>query len=241
MKNRTLYTLLIFIVSMSMFSQKVKEAKADKAYDKFAYVDAIKTYERIFEKGYKTPDMLQKLGNAYYFKADLDNAAKWYGELFALTQDVDPEYYYRYAQSLKSIKDYKKADEMMAKFGQKSGNDLRAKLAGSQKDYLAEIKKNSGRYTLEDAGINSEFSDYGSAYYNNKVIFASARDTGSLRKSRHSWTGESFTNMYSAEKEADGALKSEERFSKKLNSKYHESTPVFTKTDKQFILLVITI
>jgi outer membrane protein OmpA-like peptidoglycan-associated protein/tetratricopeptide (TPR) repeat protein len=212
-----------------MFSQKVKEAKADKAYDKFAYVDAIKTYERIFEKGYKTPDMLQKLGNAYYFKADLDNAAKWYGELFALTQDVDPEYYYRYAQSLKSIKDYKKADEMMAKFGQKSGNDLRAKLAGSQKDYLAEIKKNSGRYTLEDAGINSEFSDYGSAYYNNKVIFASARDTGSLRKSRHSWTGESFTNMYSAEKEADGALKSEERFSKKLNSKYHESTPVFTK------------
>ncbi len=61
MRNRILYTTtILLVVSMSMFSQKVKEAKADKAYDKFAYVDAIKTYERLFEKGYKTPEMLQK-------------------------------------------------------------------------------------------------------------------------------------------------------------------------------------
>ena len=33
---------------MSMSGQKLKEAKADQQYDKFAYVDAIKTYERIF-------------------------------------------------------------------------------------------------------------------------------------------------------------------------------------------------
>lgn len=220
---------MVFILSMSMFSQKVKEAKADKAYEKFAYVDAIKTYERLFEKGYKTPEMLQKLGNAYYFKADLENAAKWYGELFALTQDVEPEYYYRYAQSLKSVKDYKKADAMLEKFNQKNGSDLRAKLAASQKDYLAVIKRNSGRYTLENAGINSEFSDYGSTFYNNKVIFASARDTGGVRKSKHSWTGENFTNLYSAEMGSEGVLTTAERFGKSLNSRFHESTPAFSK------------
>jgi outer membrane protein OmpA-like peptidoglycan-associated protein/tetratricopeptide (TPR) repeat protein len=212
-----------------MFSQKVKEAKADKAYDKFAYVDAIKTYERLFDKGYKTPETLQKLGNAYYFKADLEKAAKYYGELFALTENVEPEYYYRYAQSLKAVKDYTKADQMLEKFNQKNGSDIRAQLAAAQKDYLAVIKKNSGRYTLEDAGINSEFSDYGSAYYNNKVVFASARDSGGFSKSRHSWTGESFTNLYAAEMGGEGELTSAERFSKKLNSQFHESTPVFTK------------
>jgi outer membrane protein OmpA-like peptidoglycan-associated protein/tetratricopeptide (TPR) repeat protein len=212
-----------------MFSQKRKEAKADKSYDKFAYVDAIKTYERIFEKGYKSPEMLQKLGNAYYFKADLEKAGKYYGELFALTEDVEPEYYYRYSQCLKSVKDYTKADAMLVKFNQKSGSDLRAKLAASQKDYLEVIKKNSGRYTIEDAGINSEFSDYGSAYYNNKVVFASARDSGGVTKSRHSWTGEGFTNLYGAEMGDQGALTSAEKFSRKLNSQFHESTPVFTK------------
>jgi hypothetical protein len=198
MKNKFLYIFLA-LASFQLSAQPTKVKKADKEYDKFAYVDAIKTYERVFEKGYKSADMLQRLGNAYYYKADLDNAAKWYGELFSFTQDLEPEYYYRYAQSLKAIKDYKKADQMMATFNEKSGNDLRAKLSVSQKDYLAQIKKNSGRYTIENAGINSEYSDYGSAYYNNKVVFASARDTGGVSKGKHSWTGEGFTNLYGAD------------------------------------------
>ena len=232
MKNRIIYLVVACIASLSMSGQKLKEAKADKQYDKFAYVDAIKTYERIFAKGYKSQDMLQKLGDSYYFKADLDNAAKWYGELFGFTQEVAPEYYYRYSQSLKAIKDYKKADEMLAKFNEKSGNDLRAKLASSQKDYLAQIKKNSGRYTIENAGINSEYSDYGSAYYQNKIVFASARDTGGLGNRKHAWTGESFTNLYSADMTDQGSLSTPVKFAKNLNSKFHESTPAFTKDGK---------
>jgi outer membrane protein OmpA-like peptidoglycan-associated protein/tetratricopeptide (TPR) repeat protein len=231
MKNKILYIFLA-LASWSLSAQPTKVKKADKEYDKFAYVDAIKTYERVFEKGYKSADMLQRLGNAYYYKADLDNAAKWYGELFSFTQDVEPEYYFRYAQSLKAIKDYKKADQMMATFNEKSGNDLRAKLSVSQKDYLAIIKKNSGRYTIENAGINSEYSDYGSAYYNNKVVFASARDTGGVSKGKHTWTGEGFTNLYGADMGDQNTLSNPERFSKAMNSKYHESTPVFTKDGK---------
>lgn len=139
--KKIIYTTLVFIISLNNYAQKVKEAKANKEYEKYAYVDAIKTYERLFEKGYKSVEMLQNLGNAYYFKADLESAAKWYTELFALTQDLDAEYYYRYAQSLKGIKDYKKADAMLAKFNEKSGNDSRGQLAANQKDYLAQIKK----------------------------------------------------------------------------------------------------
>ena len=135
MKNRVIITVATLMVSICCYSQKTQVSRADKNYDKLAYIDAIKVYERVFEKGYKTPDMLQKLGNAYYFNAELEKAAKWYGELFTLTQDLDPEYYYRYAQSLKSIKEYGKADDMMAQFNQKNGNDLRGKLATNQKDY----------------------------------------------------------------------------------------------------------
>ncbi len=224
--------VLVCLASMTAYSQKRKVEKADKEYDKFAYVDAIKTYERIFEQGYKTPDMLQKLGNAYYFKAELPTAAKWYGELFALTQDVEPEYYYRYAQSLKAVKDYTKADQMLALFNQKNGNDLRAKLANSQKDYLEIIRKNSGRYIVENTGINTDKSDYGSAYFGNKVVFASSRDTGGVAVRKHNWTNEGFTNLFSADVGDEGALTKAEGFGGKINSKYHESTPVFTKDGK---------
>ena len=231
-KSSFVSLMIVLLTSTGMFAQSSKETKADDQYEKLAYVDAIQTYERIAVKGYKSQDMLQKLADSYYFKADLDNAAKWYKELFAFAKDIAPEYYYRYSQCLKAIKEYKKADEMLAMFNQKSGNDLRANLASSQKNYLAEIKKNSGNYTIENAGINSEYSDYGSAYYGNKLIFASARDTSGLRNMKHTWTGEGFTNLYESDIDNQGVLSTPKRFGKKLNSKFHESTPIFTKDGK---------
>ncbi|MGQ7945417.1 OmpA family protein [Flavobacterium sp. WC2509] len=231
MRNKITLLVFVFISSINMMqSQKLEETKADKEYNKFAYVEAIKTYERIIEKGYVSQEMLQKLGDSYYFKGDLVNAEKWYAKLFGFTKDDAPEYYFRYAQTLKAIKDYKKADEMLAKFNERNGNDLRAKLAVSQKDYLAQIKKNSGRFTIENAGdVNSKYSDYGSAFYKDKIVFASARDTSRFKGGKNSWTGEGYTNLYDANVDAAGELVTPERFGGNLNSKFHESTPVFTK------------
>lgn len=232
MKKITTFYIVFIISVMNIYSQKSRLVAADKEYAQFAYVDAIKTYERVFAKGYKSADMLQKLGNAYYFKADLDNAAKWYGELFALTTDVEPEYYYRYAQSLKAVKQYDKADEMLAKFAQLNGNDRRAKLAAEQKNYLALIKKNSGRYEIQDAGINTEYSDYGTSFFGDRVVFASARSNKKVYEKKSPWTGESYTNLYAADKSADGTLSAPELLSDKINSKYNESTLVITKDEQ---------
>ena len=233
MKNKIIYLVVIALTTLNCYSQtKVKESRGNKDYDKYAYVDAIKTYERLYEKGYKSPEMLLKLGNAYYFNAELEKAAKWYGELYATSPEQEPEFYYRYSQSLRATKDYAKADEMMNKFNAKSGNDARAQLFDKNRDYLAEIKKNSGRYKLENAGINSKYSDYGPSFVEKKVVFSSARDTGNFSKRIHTWTGEYFTNLYSADMAEDGSLGEVNKFGKKINSKFHEATPIFTKDGK---------
>jgi outer membrane protein OmpA-like peptidoglycan-associated protein/tetratricopeptide (TPR) repeat protein len=231
-KNKIIYLVLLTITTLSSYSQAGRVAKAEKDYNKYAYIDAIKTYERIYEKGYKSDDMLLKLGNAYYFNAELEKAAKYYTELYTSKEDQDAEFYYRYAQSLRATKDYTKADAMMDKFNAKSGNDSRGKLFAKNRDYLAEIQKNSGRYTIENAGINSEYSDYGPAYMGTKVIFSSARDTGNFSKRKHTWTGQNFTNLYGADLSDDGTLGAVDKFGKKLNSKFHESTPAFSKDGK---------
>ncbi len=232
MKNKIIYLVLLAITTVNVYSQTNKVKKADKEYDKYAYIDAIKTYERLYAKGYKNDDMLLKLGNAYYFNAELEKSAKWYGELFASNEEQEAEFYYHYAQSLRATKDYAIADAMMDKFNAKSGNDSRAKLFAKNRDYLAEIKKNSGRYTIENAGVNSKYSDYGTAFYGNKVVFSSARDTGNFSKKIHTWTGEYFTNLYSSDMSADGSLGGVNKYGKKLNSQFHESTTAFSKDGK---------
>ena len=226
--NKLLFCTLLVVISFQGFAQKAKVASADKKYDRFSYVDAIATYERVAEKGYKDEKMFQKLGNAYYFNAELDKAAKWYGELFSMNQEQEPEYFYRYSQTLKSIGEYDKADKMLDQFNKKSGNDQRAKLYENNKNYLDIIKANSGRFNIEDAGVNSEYSDYGSVIFDNKLIFASSRFVG-VSKRVFEWTNQAFTNLYSSEFTLKGNLEEPKRFDNKINSKFHESTPVFTK------------
>lgn len=233
MKNTFIYLAITILTLANGYSQDAKkEVKGNDQYQKYAYIDAIKTYERMYEKGYKSPDMLLKLGNSYYFNAELVKANKWYEELYNMNTEQEPEFYYRYSQTLKATGDQKKADEMFAKFTEKNGSDMRAQIYSKNRDYLSEIKRNSGRYKIENAGINSKYSDYGSAYMGNKVIFTSARDTGNFSKRIHSWTGQYFTNLYSADLSDDGSLSNVENYGKKLNTKFHEDTPVFTKDGK---------
>jgi len=234
MKNYTLYFFtIISAFSFSSYAQQSKINSGDKKYDNYAYVDAIKTYEKVANKGYKSEDMFKKLGNSYYFNSDFEGAAKWYGELFAMNSVVEPEYYYRYAQSLKSTGDIAKANKIFDEFNTQSKNDTRAKLYKNDVNYLDEIKANSGRYKIEDAGINSKYSDYGSFVYNNKIYFASARDTGNFSQRKHKWTGEYFTNIYNADLNPEtGKAAKVNKFKSAINTKFHESSPVFTKDGK---------
>ena len=230
MKN----TILIVILSLSFifsntYAQKAKVTSANKNYNNYAYVDAIQTYERLANKGYQSAEMFEKLGNAYYFNSDFEKAAQWYEKLYQMPSELAPEYYYRYAQSLKSIGKQKEAEEVLAKFESKSGGDSRAKRLKNNTDYLEDIKANIGMYTIENAGINSKFSDYGSAVVDNKLVFASARDTGGIGQRKHSWTGEHFTNLYAAGVDGELVPTNPQRYDATVNSKFHEATPVFTK------------
>ena len=228
MKN-TINILLLFILTLGLNAQTKGLRKGTKQYDNLAYVDAIKTYEKLASDGYKSVDLFQKLGNSYYFNAKLKEANKWYNQLFELKEKVEPEYYYRYSQTLKANEEYEKANSYLDQFYNLSSLDLRAKIYNNQKNYQEVIAKNSGRFEIKNTTINSKLSDYGSAIFGDKLLFSTSRDSIGFTKVLSKWTSHSFTNLYAAKINEDGSLGKPERFSKSLNSKYHEATPIFTK------------
>ena len=121
---------------------------------------------------------------------------------------------------------------MMQKFFELSESDSRAQIASKHVDYLYDIEANSNRYKIENAGINSEYVDYGTTLFGNKIIFATTRDTMGLFKKKNAWNNKSFSNLYSATITDNGNLSKPERFAKEINSTYDESTPIFTKDSK---------
>ncbi|MDR6966185.1 outer membrane protein OmpA-like peptidoglycan-associated protein/tetratricopeptide (TPR) repeat protein [Flavobacterium arsenatis] len=228
-----LYLSILVLTAGNVFAQEKQIKKANKKFNDLSYIDAISIYERVANKGYKSAELFQKLGDSYYFNSQFEKASKWYGELFFLdNSDISAEYFYRYAQTLKSVGEYEKANEMLEKFTALSGNDIRGDLFSKKKNYLEIIKSNSGRYIIKEAGINSEYSDFGTAFYGDNIVFASSRDTSGLFKREHTWTNQAFLDLYVSEIKSDTIMSKPEKFSKKINSKFNESTPVFTKDGK---------
>ncbi len=230
MKNILKTIPFFLLVCFSTNAQTIK--KANKQYDNLAYIDAIKTYERLADKGLRSIDLFQKLGNSYYFNANLKEANKWYSELFGLTMNVAPEYYYRYAQTLKATGDYATADKYLHLFTKESEKDTRGILFKNKKDYKNVIDKNSGRYEVKLTDINTVESDYGAALHENQFVFSSAREVAKISKVSTEWTEKRFLNLYTATRAADGTLSNPEKFSNAINSKFHEDSPIFTKDAK---------
>lgn len=231
MKKISIYILLTFVLvfSSTLFAQNGKIQSVKDDYRDFAYVKTSEVLLEVAKKGYKSVDLFQKLGNSYYFRNEMEDAAKWYGELMALEEVLDTEYYFRYALALKGIKDYEASDKWMKKFNELKPNDLRGKAFMSMVDYKSNIEEQS-REDIEVVNLefNTELSDFGTTEYENGIVFASARGGG--RKYR--WNEEPYLDLFTVEKIDSISYGEVKEISGKVNTKFHESSAIFSPNGK---------
>ncbi|GHC57085.1 OmpA family protein [Ulvibacter litoralis] len=228
MKNiLKLFLAFTFLTSSLVSAQEGKIKKGNKEYNENAFIDAQQAYLKVVENGFKTQDVLQKLGDSYYFTADYENATKWYEELYnSYGPSVSPDYLYRYAQSLKSLRRYRASDNIMEKFYAINGNDNRAVFFANERGYLKQISE-APRFEVAKVNFNTKLSDFAPSYYIDKLVFASNGQKKSEKPRTHNWNDQPFLDLYSISVEA--SEESVEAFSGKVNTKFHESTAVFTK------------
>ncbi|TVZ22676.1 outer membrane protein OmpA-like peptidoglycan-associated protein [Dokdonia sp. Hel_I_63] len=217
-------------------AQEGKIERGTKNFNKYDFVDAQEIYQKVADKGYESADLFKRLGDSYYLNASYKKSSTYYGKLIEqFPEAAQAEAYFRYALSLRATKDYALSDRMMSRFFDLKEDDRRASLFKETPDYLREIDYQKGSYEVSNTTINSGYSDFGPMLYNDKLIFASNRDTGSFTKRIHKWNGQPFLNLYQVslnKVDQDAGNKYVEKFSAYLNTQYHESTPVFTEDGK---------
>ncbi len=224
--------ILVLICTNITFSQRMKIEKANKDYDKFAYIDARKIYLRVVEQGYDSAEIYKKLGDTYYFNDDYINASIWYGKLInKYPDDAELEYYYRAAQSYKSIDKYEESDELMETYIALGGKDHNINVFENDPNYLKSIGVQTKRYEIEKVQTNTEFSDFGPSFYMNKLVFASSsHDLKNFKNDK--WNDLPYLNLYVADINEDGTLSNLKPLGGEINTKYNESSAVFTKDGK---------
>jgi outer membrane protein OmpA-like peptidoglycan-associated protein len=233
MKKQLIYLLIVLMSTQFLVAQESKLNLAQKKYDELAYPQAIKLYEELAKDGYKSKELYENLANAYYYKADFAPAKIWYDSLFTVTDDLSANTYNKYVNALKTQGNYEKADAWMQKMGVKYPNDARVKVYNANKEYLAQSTKLTSTAKVKNAGINSAYFDFSPAFYGEKsVVFSSTKSTEKTMVSKHSWTHESYTNLYVVDFDKDSVIAGPKGFNAKINKFYNESSAVFTKDGK---------
>ncbi|PKA83672.1 outer membrane protein OmpA-like peptidoglycan-associated protein [Ulvibacter sp. MAR_2010_11] len=212
---------LVLLGTSVSFSQKKQVEKANKEFDKYAYIDARDIYLKVVEDGYTSAQIYKNLGDTYYWNSDYDNAAKWYSRLISeFPQETEVNYYYRAAQSQKSLGNADKSKEYMDMYISKGGDPGIVRATAT--DFL------EYEVVLEKVSVNTAYSDFGPAYYMDKLVYASSSNTSEGSKIAQ-WNEQPFLDLYEADMDGEGKLSNASSLSGDVNTPYHESTPTFTK------------
>ncbi len=223
MKKTFLYLLAFTLVYSNCFSQKnaAKEQtkEATQKFDHFAFIDAREIYKELINKGNRSATLLMKLGDSYYYNNDLTNALEWYSELITKYSgnDYESEYLFRYAHTLRSMKLYQKSEEIMETYYKRKG------IRTNKRQNLNKVLNRKNKSIIfDDFKYNSIFSDYAPRLCSNtnSLLFVSSRDTIASRV--HEWNNQPYSNLYEIEE------KNIHKIEGVVNSKYHESTAVYT-------------
>ena len=232
MKTKLFTLILTCYVSVNFAQLKL----ADQFYKKYDYPKAIELYEEVVKNGDSSMKVLTRIGDAYYNNTQTEQSAKWYKlAINKYEGKIEPEYIFKYIQSLVSIKEYSKAKLWVKKL-KKIQNENPKVEKYINDDFDIEKLKASDKKSdikLKNLSFNSKYSDFGAYVYNNTLYFASSRDTLS---EIYDWNKEPYLDIYQVEVTRNNRDINYGDFEKiksnDINSDYHESSVAITNDGK---------
>jgi len=232
MKKTIRLTILLVFSSVVILAQNSQTKVADKLFKELSYAKAVKEYKK--DAGEKTSKhVLQRIGDSYYYMANLKESYVWYAKLDKNYKITSPEYMFRYAQTLRAIGNYTDSALWMKKFNGAKQNDIRGKDFVENEEKLSLLETpNEGINIKNVESINTKESDFGVTIYNSQLLYSSSAISKRYVERKHTWNNKNFLDVFT--KEITNIDKKEDRkeFSKGLNTKYHESSLTFSPDNK---------
>lgn len=220
---------LLFCMTISFAQQKLK--KANQLFKDMQYVEAAQNYEDYLEKeSNPSAETIQNMADTYYFLDRSRDALTWYQKLYDLQgQSLSDTHFVRYTQSLRSVRDYDKADKVTKEMLAKKNDEKATNHYMTQKKYNDSLSAKTSLFTIKNTAVNSSKSDFGTAFYGNQLVYSSAKDTTNFNEKLYSWNQQPFLDLYVADRNLiTGELVNEQPFLSDIRTKYHDATVTFS-------------
>ena len=239
--NQTIYWLgivFILLVFSSAIGQNDSIPKepynifdADRDYNDYRYNRAQSAFLQLVrdDADFTDKKVIQSLADTYFFNSQYNQSYTWYRKLISLyPEDIKSIYYLRASISARSNENYSIADRYMQKYFSMVKGTVIEDLYVADLNYLDSIAELRPKYILETTKINTEQSDFSSAFFGqDKLVFSSTFQASGQRD--YDWTGEPFLDLYIADIGDEGQLENTQKIEGDINTAFHESSAVFTK------------
>jgi len=213
--------------SLCLTAQNNDTKRADKQFARYEFVKAADSYKKLVEDGKGDAYVYSQLAESYYNIYNTVEAERWYAK--ALETSAEPEAIFKYSEMLKANGKYEESNQQMERFASMRPSDDRARAYRANPNYLPKILEQGKKFNLQNAGFNSEQSDFGGTVHDGKLYIASARNSS---RRTYGWNQEPFLDIYSMTKNSDGSYQPATLMNDEINTKYHEGLVSFSPDGK---------
>lgn len=236
---RKIFTLLTILTvashawsQMSIFEVGGKEDRADRLYYQFSYAGAINLYKAVLSENPTLPNPRVELQIAECYRKlnQPAQAADWYKKLTGNDTLFGAEQSLRYAQVLKGSGQYADAKIWYKRYQQLSGDGgNQANIHLSALANLDVYFKDSAAYAIHPVNFNSELSDFSPMFYEDGLVFVSARQTAEVRlvENVFNWDKQPYLDLFYVGPDSAGLMGKPIPWNDKLNTQYHEGPLAF--------------
>ncbi|MFH6997183.1 OmpA family protein [Flavobacterium sp. FlaQc-57] len=226
--------VIVFVFSIQFINaQDLELARAKRFFDKTFYSESIVLYEKLVQEK-PSQEVIKNLADSYFYTNDLIKAQRYYRLLIKnYNNDLDRNYYFRYAQTLKASNSNDDANAALKEYYSRSANAN--DVVNFEKDIkvLENVTAIGKRFEIRNLAINTPNSEFGAVKYNDNLVFAGVKLKPGLFDKKFKWDNETYLNLVSIPlKNINSADSVVHYFSKELKTGMHESNAVFTKDGK---------
>lgn len=234
MSKVRIFVLLFGMGFGSLFAQ-TKNSKGDNYFYAYAYADAVAAYQREMQDGPLTNSQNLNLADAYFQLGNYRNASKIYSDVYRSDTIIKSHRFNKMLQSLAKIGQKDSVRSLLMKKNNLLSNEL-LENANFNYEVLGSKTKNDAGFQVFNINGNTPQTDFSPAFMNEKLLFSSSR--GHKDKKIYGPSGEAYLDIYSARIGGDGDIVNPNLFEGIPASKYHKSTPYYSKSlNKVFYVL----
>jgi len=225
MKFKTVL-LLFFLMASGMSIGQEKKSKGDILFFEYAYRQAIQQYQKEMRENPLTIQQQLNLADSYLKIGNYRNASEAYLQVYRKDSVMSAHHFNKMLQCMTRtsgtdrVKAFLATKTMALSDELLENTDFNFDLLGSNDD-------NATNFKTFNLNGNSPQSDFAPSFYNDQLLFTSARGQGS--KKIYGPSGESYLDIFTAKVGNDGNILNPNPFTGIPNSPFHQATSYYSK------------